>query len=189
MINIISAEYLRKVKTGVTLIEPTHVLQGITGNRMNTLGKIIVPVFVDSIFKFEVTAVVVENLTFPDDLLIGYDTMKEEDIALFPARGGARIAFRFIPFISKGRKAELLANVTESQVTNNNESDKSENLNNVAERSRHTTSVAEAGHVEQQYTTPVVDKTCRRTAHNTSHKLRTCRATALGERNKQISQQ
>ncbi len=104
---------------------------------MNTLGKTIVPVFVDSIFRFEVTAVVVENSTFPGDLLIYYDTMKEEDIALFPARRGARFAFKFIPFINKGRKMELLANVTESQVANDNKSDKLENLNNVAERSRH----------------------------------------------------
>ncbi len=36
-------------------------------------------------------------------------------------------------------------------------SDKTENLNNVAERSRHTTSVVESGHVEQQHTTPVVE--------------------------------
>ncbi len=100
MINVISAEYFRKAKTGVTLIEPTHyVLQRVTGNKMNTLGKTTLSVFVDGLFRFEITSVVIEKSSFPVDSLIGYDTMREKDIALFLARDGARFAFKLIPFI------------------------------------------------------------------------------------------
>ncbi len=101
MINLTSVKYLRKLKTGATLIEPNHyVLQGLTGNKINTTGKTKVLAFVDNLFRFEIKDVVVEKSTFPGDLLIGYDTLRVEDTALFLARGVTRFAFRFIPLIN-----------------------------------------------------------------------------------------
>ena len=68
MINIISSEFLRKIKPGVLILEPTHyVLQGVTGNQMKTLGKITLPVFIDNLFYFDIETVVVEKFSFPGD--------------------------------------------------------------------------------------------------------------------------
>ncbi len=39
--------------------------------------------------RFDMTAIVVEKSSFPGDLLIGFETMQDEDIATLPAREGA----------------------------------------------------------------------------------------------------
>ena len=81
MINIINLEFLKKIKLGVLILEPTHyVLQEVTGNQMKTLGKITLPVLIYNRFYFDIKTVVVEKFSFPGDLLIGYKTMKDEDI-------------------------------------------------------------------------------------------------------------
>ncbi len=47
---------------------------------------------------FTLTAVVVEQQSFPGNLLIGYDTMREEDITIIPAKEGGKISYKFLPF-------------------------------------------------------------------------------------------
>ena len=67
---------------------------------MKTLGKVKLEMLVESVFLFDIKSVVVEKSSFPGDLLIGYETMRDEDIVLFPARGGARFSCIFVPFIN-----------------------------------------------------------------------------------------
>ncbi len=76
VVNIISLDFLRKVHQGVTLIEPTHyALQGVTGNQLNTIGKILLTITLTDYLWFDITATVVEKSSFPGDLLTGFETM------------------------------------------------------------------------------------------------------------------
>ena len=139
MVNLISLEYLRKVKPGVIVLNPTNfVLQGVTGKHMEALGEIEIPILIDYMFRFDIKAVVVKDSSFPGDLLIGYETMKEEDIALFPARGGAKLSFKFIPFLTEQKQATYTTPVTQSTPASCDMSSVVNNYNknnNVAERS------------------------------------------------------
>ncbi len=45
----------------------------------------------------EFKAIVVEQQAFPANLLIGYDTMREEDITITPAQEGVKISYKFLP--------------------------------------------------------------------------------------------
>ncbi len=84
-VNIISLKRLRELIPGVVVLEPTkYIIQGVTGNKINALGEIEIPVLLTSTFWLDIKAVVVEESTFPD-LLTGYETIKEDEIALFPA--------------------------------------------------------------------------------------------------------
>ena len=99
------------ITSSVLILEPTHyVLQGITGNQMKTLGKITLPVFIDNLFYFDIKTVVVEKSSFPGDLLIGYKKIKDEDISLFPARGGAKFSFKFISFLENQERVKSTSN-------------------------------------------------------------------------------
>ncbi len=101
-VNIISLKRLRELIPGVVVLEPTkYVLQGVTGNKINAFGEIEIPVLLARTFWLDIKTVWVEESAFPGDLLTGYETMKEEEIALFPARGGATLSFCFIPFITE----------------------------------------------------------------------------------------
>ena len=136
MINIISVDYFRKIKPGVVVLEPTHyALYGVTGDKMNTLGNVKLELLIGNTFYIDITAIVVEKSSFPGDL-IGYETMRDEGIALFPARGGARFSHLFIPFINH----ESRQTVPTVEVSGNisDWSKPSETLNKVAERSRAT---------------------------------------------------
>ncbi len=93
--------------------------------------------------RFDITSIVVEKSSFPGDLLIGFETMPDEDIATLPAREGARCAHKFLPFINSEGNTDQLAPVTENIMTENDES-VTETLNSVAERSGYTTPPEEA---------------------------------------------
>ncbi len=93
--------------------------------------------------QFDITAIVVKKSSFPGDLLIGFETMRDEDIATLPAREGARCAHKFLPFISSEGNTDQLAPVTENIMTENYES-VTETLNSVAERSGYTPPPEEA---------------------------------------------
>ncbi len=49
---------------------------------------------------FTLTAIVVEQQSFPGNLLIGYDTMRDEHITIIPAREGVKISYKFLPFVN-----------------------------------------------------------------------------------------
>ena len=62
MINTISVDYLRKIKTGVVVLELTHdALYGVTGNEMKTLGNIKLELFIGNVFYIDITAIVVKK--------------------------------------------------------------------------------------------------------------------------------
>ncbi len=98
MVNIISLNYLRKVKPGVVRLEPSkYVLQGVTGNQMNVLGEIKIPIELGLIFKFDIKAVVGKDSFFPGDLLIGYRTMKQKGHRVVPGKGRSANIFPIYP--------------------------------------------------------------------------------------------
>ncbi|RUM30764.1 MAG: hypothetical protein DSY42_03950 [Aquifex sp.] len=143
MVNIISLDFLRKVHPGVTLIEPTHyALQGVTGNQLKTIGKTMLTITLAGYLRLDITAIVVEKTSFPGDLLIEFETMRDEDIAILPARE-ARCAHKFLPFINSEGNTDQLVQVTQNTMTENDES-VTETLNSVAERSGYTTPPEEA---------------------------------------------
>ncbi len=51
-------------------------------------------------YMIELKAVVVEQQAFPGNLLIGYDTMREEDITIIPAQEGVKISKKFLLFVN-----------------------------------------------------------------------------------------
>ena len=73
----------------------------------------------------------VEKQSFPGDLLIGYDTMRDEDISIIPARDGVKLSYKFLPFIDTGRH-NITAPV--SHPITKTEDNTVSSLNNVAER-------------------------------------------------------
>ncbi len=81
-------------------------------------------------YWFDLTAVVVEQQSFPGNLLIGYDTMREEDITIIPAKEGVQISFKFQPFVNT-RNQEFVATVSQHRTT---EAITVSSINNVAER-------------------------------------------------------
>ncbi len=98
-INVISLDFLRKIKPGVVILEPaTYSIQGVTGNKLSPKGETLITVTFGNYYKFDLKAVVVER-QFPGSLLIGYDTMRDEDITIIPARGGVKLSYKSLPFI------------------------------------------------------------------------------------------
>ncbi len=129
-INLISLDFLRKVKPGLVITEPTTFnIRGVTGNNITPLGETQITVTFGNYYMFDLTAVVVEQ-SFPGNLLIGYDTMKDEDITIIPAKAGVKISYKFLPFINT-HNPELVAPISQHLTT---ESNIVPSVNNVAER-------------------------------------------------------
>ncbi len=72
------------------------------------------------------TAVVVEQKSFPRNLLIGYDTLRGESMTIIPAKEGVKISYKFLPFV-KTRSQDFVATVSQHRTT-------VVNVSNVAER-------------------------------------------------------
>ena len=107
-INIIGLDYLRKVRTGVTLITPHNsIIEGVTGNSMKVYGKTRLRLTLCSMFSWEIEASVTEKSFFPGDILIGFNTMREVEINILPASDGVKIAnMLYVPFLSS-KKNEI----------------------------------------------------------------------------------
>ena len=134
-VNLISLDFLRKIKPGVIILEPaTYNVQGVTGNKMSPIGETLIAVTFGNYYKFDLKAVVVEHKTFPGNLLIGYDTMRDEDITIIPARGGVKLSYKFLPFIAKAN--EVTAPVSQPLMINDSTVSP---LNSVAERQENNT--------------------------------------------------
>ncbi len=100
-INLISLAFLREAKHGLDIIEPTTFnIQGVTGNKLTPVGETQITVTFGKYYMFTLTAVVVEQQSFPGNLLIGYDTMRDEHITIIPARVGVKISYKFLPFVN-----------------------------------------------------------------------------------------
>lgn len=99
-INLITLEYLRKVKPGVVTLDAAHYkIRGVSGNRLTPIGETLITITFGYYYKIEAMVVVVNEGTFPGDLLIGFDTMREEDIDILASKNGAKISYKFLPFI------------------------------------------------------------------------------------------
>ncbi len=86
LINFISLEFPRKAKPGLGITEPTTFnIRGVTGNNLTPVGETQITVTLGNYYMIELKAVVVEQQTFPGNLLLGYDTMREEYITIIPA--------------------------------------------------------------------------------------------------------
>ncbi len=92
-INLISLDFLRKAKPCLVIIEPTTFnIQGVTGNKLTSVGETQITITFGNYYMFELTVVVVEQQVFPGHLLIRYYTMRDEDISVFPAKEGVKIS-------------------------------------------------------------------------------------------------
>ena len=130
-VNIISFDFLRKCKPGVVVLEPAAFsIRGVTGNKLLPKGETQITVIFDNYYMFDINVVVVDQKSFPGDLLIGYDTMRDEDITIIPASGGVNFSYKFLPFINSCSH-DIAAPVSQSLMTAN---DTATPLNNVAER-------------------------------------------------------
>ncbi len=130
-INLINLDFLRKAKPGLVIIEPTTFnIHGVTGNKLTPVGETQITVTFGNYYMFELTAVVVEQQAFPGNLLIGYDTMRDEDITIFPAKEGVKISYKFPPFVNT-RSQDVVAPVSQQPKTEVNTVPSD---NNVAER-------------------------------------------------------
>ena len=59
-INLISLDFLRKIKPGVVILEPaTYNIQGVTGNKLSPKGETLITVTFGNYYKFDLKAVVV----------------------------------------------------------------------------------------------------------------------------------
>ena len=97
--NVLSRENLHKLHPGVKIVEPVpYKLRGVTGNDLKPLGKIDLDVQLEGTI-IRIPVIVVEDSCFQGDLLIGYQTMEKEDIAIMPAQGGALVKGQFIRFL------------------------------------------------------------------------------------------
>ena len=85
---------------------------------MNVLGEIKLPIVIGNMLHYDIRVIVVKDPSFPGNLLIGYETMKKEDVTLFPARGGAEFSFLFVPFIRE--QPNIIATCEMSSVADNN---------------------------------------------------------------------
>jgi len=112
-----------------------YTLRGVTGSTLQTVGQVQVNVRLGGYFNFEITAVVVEKPIFPGDLLIGFSTMREQDITVSPARGGAKCSYKFIPFIRPQVQVGPIVPITQRTDRYRGTYDENKCLNNVAERS------------------------------------------------------
>ncbi len=79
---------------------------------------------------FTLTAVVVEQQSFPGNLLIRYDTMRDEQITIIPAREGVKISYKFLAFVNT-HSQDFVATVTQPRTP---EAITAYRDNNVAER-------------------------------------------------------
>ncbi len=139
-INLISLDFLRQVKPGVVIIEPTtYKIKGVTGNILTPVGETQLTVTFGSYYSFDLTAVVVEQQSFPGNLLIGFDTMRQEDITIIPAKEGVKISYKFIPFM-KNHHNECVAQISQQRMT---EQKSVPSVNNVAEQYLTTSLVSE----------------------------------------------
>ncbi len=117
-INLISLDFLKRIKPGVVILEPvTYNIQGITGNKLTPVGETLINVTFCNYYKFELKAVVVEQQSFPGNLLIGYNTMREEDITIIPAEDGVQLSLKFPPFFNTTCKHDSIATVSQHPTT------------------------------------------------------------------------
>ncbi len=79
----------------------------------------------------ELKAVIVEQQAFLGNLLIGYDTMREEYITIIPAKG-VTISYKFLPFVNI-RSQDFVATVSQHHTTEANTVPSVNTVNNVAE--------------------------------------------------------
>ncbi len=127
MVNLISRDALQRVGPRVKLVEPIPFsLQGVTGNKLSTIGETITINLGDDI-NITIPVITVESV-FPRDILIGYITMSAENITVSPAGGGAQISNAFLPFLNPCIYAEPEAIVPLIR------SEDKEQVNDVAER-------------------------------------------------------
>ncbi len=78
-INLINLDFLRKAKPGLVIIEPTTFnIHGVTGNKLTPVGETQITVTFGNYYMLELTGVMVEQQAFPGNLLIGYDTMRDD---------------------------------------------------------------------------------------------------------------
>ena len=137
---------LNRVQRGVKLIEPIpFILQGVIGNSPNTIEKTELTITVGGFLNYDITAIVVEESTFPGDLLIGFTTMRDAEATISPAEYGARFLYKFIPFLNPevvpGHEHSVpLSSSEEKSYTCNDIF-----LSNVAERSNITDSITTTG--------------------------------------------
>ncbi len=75
-------------------------LRGVTGNELNTLGETRLTVTLTINIHITIPVISVEKSVFPGDLLVGFATMRVENITVSPAEHGAQIADVFLPFIN-----------------------------------------------------------------------------------------
>ena len=100
-VNLINLKYLRKIKPGVvTLDKAYYKIKGVTGNKITPLGETLINITFGYYYRIEAMVVVVQEDTFPGDLLIGFNTMRDEDIDILPSRNGAKISYKFLPFLN-----------------------------------------------------------------------------------------
>ncbi len=126
-----SLDFLRKAKPDLVIIEPiTFSIRGVTGNSLTPVGETLITVTFGNYYRFDLTAVVVEQQSFPGNLFIGYDTMREEDITIIPAKEGVKISYKFLPFVNT-RNQDFVAPVSQHRTT---EAITVPSINNVAER-------------------------------------------------------
>ena len=153
-VNLISLKYLRKIKPGVvTLDNANYNIKGVTGNKITPLGETLINITFGHYYKIEAMVVVVKEDSFPGDLLIGFATMREEDIDILPSRNGAKISFKFIPFLNAPFSETAPVDLTPlTQET-------PEATNSVAERSK-----LPKENKTKQITAPVADTTEKITA-------------------------
>ncbi len=130
-INLISLNFLRKAKPGLVIMEPTAFnIQGATGNKLTPEGVTQINATFGNYYMFTLTGVIVEQKTFPENLLIGYDTMREEDVTFIPAKEGAKITYKFLLFVNT-RSQDIMATVSQHRTT---EAITAYRYNNVADR-------------------------------------------------------
>ncbi len=130
MVNLISRDALQRVGPRVKLVEPIPFsLQGVTGNKLNTIGETRLTITLGEDINITIPVVIVEESVFPGDILTGYITMSVENITVSPAEGEAQISNAFLPFLNPCIYAEPEATVPLLK------SEDREKVNNVAERS------------------------------------------------------
>ncbi len=112
-VNLISLDFLRKAKPGLVIIEPTTFnIQGVTGNKLTPVGETQITVTFGNYYMFTLTAVVVKQQSFPGNLLVGCDTLREEDITIILAKEGVKISYKFLPF-DNTRSQDFVATVSQ----------------------------------------------------------------------------
>ncbi len=154
MMNLISRDILQRFNPKVKLVDSTPFsLQGVTGNKLETLGETLLTVALTNNIHITIPVITVEKSIFPGDLLIRFQTMRVENITISPAEHGAQISDVFLPFIILEVLAEPLATVPliRSESNEKTKVESPSSLNNVAERSPdNNTSTEGEGNFETQ---------------------------------------